>query len=72
VFIEHRFISDAQYVEAVGREHTVALGIIVGLIIVDVAVYFDNETGTMAVEVHDESVNHLLATEVQPVELTAA
>ena len=49
------------------RKHLVALGIVVGVSLVQRPVNFDGERRGVTIEVHDETGDDLLTPEVKPV-----
>jgi hypothetical protein len=56
-------VCDAQNAEAIVGDTGIALAVVVTPLVVDGAVDLDDETSTMAVEVHDEARDDLLAAE---------
>lgn len=49
-------------------KYLVTLGVVVYLLFVNPAIHFDNKRSRVAVEVHDEAVNDLLAAKLKPVQ----
>jgi len=61
-------IGDANDAVAAGEQNSVAFGVSLTLLIMDSAVYLDDETSAVAVEIYDETAQHMLPSDMQPVE----
>jgi hypothetical protein len=58
-------VREAEYAQVTAGEDRVAGLVVASLVVVDVAVYFDHEASRFTIEVGDEPVDNLLATESQ-------
>jgi hypothetical protein len=54
--------------QSTGGQDATALDIVLNLLIVHRAIYFYDQAGGVAVKVHDEAINDLLAAEVKSVQ----
>jgi len=68
----HLVIGEPQHSQGVLTHDAVPFRVIALLFLVYRSVKFHNEAFAVAVEVHNEPIDHLLAAEVQPLELVAA
>jgi len=58
-------IGKAKHAQAAQRERRVSFCILLALLLVDRAVYFDHQRSSVAVEVDDEAINDLLPAEMK-------
>ena len=61
-------VRETHNAQSTEREGTLTVAIFFNLCIVNLAVYFHNQSSRMAVEIGNEAVNHLLPPKVQPTE----
>ena len=64
-------IGKTQDLQAASSYGIVTLAVVIRLLIMDCAVRFDNQTNGMAVKIHNEAVNRLLAPKMQSAQLVA-
>ena len=60
----HFSLGDTQDAQATRRQNAVTLGVIALAALVRAAIYLYDQAPSMAVEVDDEAIDHLLASEV--------
>jgi hypothetical protein len=65
-------VTKAQNVEARGLQAPIASRVVIGLRLVHGPVHFNHQAGGVAVEVHDEPADDLLATKVEAVQAIGA
>jgi hypothetical protein len=67
----HLVVGEAQHLQAARKHDPIAFCVIPVLLLMDTAVDLHDDALAVAVEVHDEAIYDLLATEVETAELVA-